>query len=497
MKEILNLNHIDKHFGGIHAVRDVSLSFEQGEVCALIGENGAGKSTLGKIIAGVHQADDGEILFDGERLDSLTPLIAQQKGIGLIFQELDLFPSLSAALNIVNNNISFAHLQRGLMKPSRIQKAVEPWLKKVRLDIPASMPLEEMSMAQVQLVSIARVLSMNARLIIMDEPTSALPDDAGDNLFSLMDELKNDGVTIIYVSHKMNEIFRVADSIAVLRDGEFISKKRASETSREEVIEMMVGRPLSGNERQVSWKTEDEILTVKNLVGAGIHDISFGLNRGEVLGVAGLVGAGRSELGEALFGLEPASGGDICIKGKGVRISSPLGAIKEGIGLIPEDRKTQGLMMQLSVKENMILSNLNMLHRNGFMLKDKIDSLVNELIERINIKSASADACVDTLSGGNQQKVLVSRWMMVNPEILFLDDPTRGVDVGAKEDIYELITRLASEGKGVVFVSSELPELLRCCDRIMVMAEGRIAAVLEAERTSQTEIMSYATKTSA
>jgi ABC-type sugar transport system ATPase subunit len=497
MNEILRLHHIDKHFGGIHAVKDVSLSFTEGEVCALIGENGAGKSTLGKIIAGVHQPENGEMWFNNERMSALTPMQAQQKGIGLIFQELDLFPSLSAAMNIINNNITFNHLQRGLMSPVRIQKEVEPWLKKVRLDIPASMPLEQMSMAQVQLVSIARVLSMNARLIIMDEPTSSLTDDAVDNLFSLMEELKKDGVTIIYVSHKMNEIFRVADTIAVLRDGEFISKKHVSETNRDEVIEMMVGRPLSGNERQVCWKTNENILRVENLHGLGIEDISFDLNRGEVLGVAGLVGAGRSELGEALFGLVPARTGLIKVKGKVIKISSPLDAIREGIGFIPEDRKTQGLMMQLSVKENMILSYLDFLQRKGFLLREKINTAVNSLIERINIKSASADACVDTLSGGNQQKVLVSRWMMVNPEILFLDDPTRGVDVGAKEDIYELITRLAAEGKGVIFVSSELPELLRCCDRIMVMSEGRISALLDAEKTTQKEIMSFATKTSA
>jgi ABC-type sugar transport system ATPase subunit len=493
MEEILILQNINKKFGGVHAVINVSLSVKAGEVCALMGENGAGKSTLGKIIAGIHTPDTGSISFRGETWQSITPSIAQKKGIGLILQELDLFPSLSIAMNIINNNISFRHLEKGILNPGRISKEVEPWLKKVGLDLSPATLLEDLSMAQVQLVAIARILSMNTRLIIMDEPTSSLTNEGVDNLFRLIKELKKDGVTIIYVSHKMNEIFRISDSIIVMRDGIYIDKKATSETKKEEIIEMMVGRSLSGKERQKSCKTQETILRVKDLSTNYIKDISFDLSAGEVLGIAGLMGAGRSELGYALFGIDAQTKGTIEIMGEKLKIRSPIDAIKKGIGFIPEDRKNQGLMMQMSVKENMIMSHLEHLNRKGFFNKDKIYNSVTGLIDKIQIKSASMETCVENLSGGNQQKVLVARWLMVNPSILFLDDPTRGVDVGAKEDIYELITYLASQGKGVIFVSSELPELLRCSDRILVMAEGKQTGILETENTSQNEIMAYAT----
>ncbi|QEN09513.1 sugar ABC transporter ATP-binding protein [Oceanispirochaeta crateris] len=493
MDEILILQNIQKRFGGVHAVQDVSLSFTTGEVCALMGENGAGKSTLGKIIAGIHNPDSGDIWFNGEKLESITPFVAQEKGISLVLQELDLFPSLSVGMNIINNNISFKHLEKGFLSPKLINKAVEPWLKKVRLDINPSTLLEDLSMAQIQMVAIARILSMNTRLIIMDEPTSSLTNDGVENLFSLIDELRKDGVTIIYVSHKMSEIFRISDTVAVMRDGAFIAKKRTAETNKEEIIELMVGRPLSGKERQKSWNRNKTILDVKELTSSTVKNISFSLSEGEVLGIAGLVGAGRSELGEALFGLDPILSGSVELQGKILKNKSPRNAIANGIGFIPEDRKNQGLMMQMSVKENMIMSYLDHLQSRGFFNKEKIHNSVVDLIDQIKIKTASIDSCVEELSGGNQQKVLVSRWLMVNPPVLFLDDPTRGVDVGAKEDIYELITYLASQGKGIIFVSSELPELLRCCDRIMVLAEGQQTALLNAEETTQQEIMSYAT----
>jgi ABC-type sugar transport system ATPase subunit len=278
-----------------------------------------------------------------------------------------------------------------------------------------------------------------------------------------------------------------------MRDGIYIDKKATSETNKEEIIEMMVGRSLSGKERQKSCKTQETILRVKDLSTNYIKDISFDLSAGEVLGIAGLMGAGRSELGYALFGIDAQTKGTIEIMGEKLKIRSPIDAIKKGIGFIPEDRKNQGLMMQMSVKENMIMSHLEHLNRKGFFNKDKIYNSVTGLIDKIQIKSASMETCVENLSGGNQQKVLVARWLMVNPSILFLDDPTRGVDVGAKEDIYELITYLASQGKGVIFVSSELPELLRCSDRILVMAEGKQTGILETENTSQNEIMAYAT----
>ncbi|MDC7232854.1 MAG: sugar ABC transporter ATP-binding protein [Spirochaetales bacterium] len=493
MDEILVLKNVNKHFGGIHAVKDVSLRFNEGKVCALMGENGAGKSTLGKMIAGIYALDSGEIRLNGEKLVFDNPLEAQKKGIGLVLQELDVFPSLSVAQNIILNNMSFAHLEKGFLNSNNINEEVKPWLEKVRLDVNPGKPMEELSMAQIQLVVIARILSMNCRLIIMDEPTSSLTDDAVDNLFSLIRDLKKDNVTIIYVSHKMNEIFQIADEIAVMRDGEFIGKKSADETDPTDIIEMMVGRTVSGKEKQRSWATGDVCLSVRNLITPKMKDVSFDLHKGEVLGVAGLVGAGRTELGEALFGLEPVRSGSIRTEDGELELNNPGDAIKKGIGFIPEDRKLQGLMMSMSVQENMILSTLDDLNRKGFLDNSKIVKNVDSLIDNIRIKTPSGNSCVDTLSGGNQQKVLVARWLMVDPEVLFLDDPTRGVDVGAKEDIYEIITSLASRGKGLIFVSSELPELLRCCDRIMVLSEGRATAVLKCKETTQQEIMSYAT----
>lgn len=493
MEDVLVLKSVNKHFGGIHAVRDVSLSFKGGEVCALMGENGAGKSTLGKMIAGIYPLDSGEMSLWGEETTFSNPLEAQKKGIGLVLQELDVFPSLSVAQNIIINNMSFVHLESGLLNQRSINKEVKPWLDKVGLDIDPGIPMEELSMAQIQLAVIARILSMNSRLIIMDEPTSSLTDDAVDKLFGLIGKLKEEGVTIVYVSHKMNEIFRIADSIAVMRDGSFIGKKQSGETDASGIIEMMVGRKLANRTRQKSWRRDDVRMSVRNLTAGRVRDISFELRAGEVLGVAGLVGAGRTELGEALFGLNPLTAGGVSVGGRELQLKGPADAIAGGIGFIPEDRKLQGLMMSLSVKENMILSRLDELKRRGFLDRPRINKAVKDLIDSIRIKTPSGESCVDTLSGGNQQKVLVARWLMMEPSILFLDDPTRGVDVGAKEDIYQIINDLASEGKGLIFVSSELPELLRCCDRIMVLSEGRQTAILDGAGTTQQEIMSYAT----
>ena len=496
MDNILELKTIHKHFGGVHAVNNVSLNFSRSTVCALMGENGAGKSTLGKIVAGIYPPDEGQIIFNKAPIGNYSPHEAQRMGIGLVLQELDLFPSLSVANNIIINNIRFKKFEKNIMHSGAINKAVEPWLHKVGLSIHPSTPVEDLSMAQMQLVTIARVLSMDTQLIIMDEPTSSLTDDAVDNLFVLIKKLKKDGVTIIYVSHKMNEIFRISDSIAVMRDGRFIDCVETKKSNQKEIIEMMVGRAWSGKTRQVSHKKEKTILSVKNLNNQKLHDISFEVYEGEVLGIAGLVGAGRSELGCALFGLDPIIMGEIRIDNKLVKIKSPINAIRCGMGLIPEDRKLHGLMMQMSIKENIVLSGLDKLHLMGFLAEKKIRKTVDFFVESIQIKSPSMSRtiAVNTLSGGNQQKVLVSRWLAVNPQIIFLDDPTRGVDVGAKEDIYEIITNLASEGKGVIFVSSELPELLRCADRILVLAEGCVEKILDADETNQQEIMSYATR---
>ena len=492
MASILSIQHVSKSYGGVKALSDVSFEIEAAEICALMGENGAGKSTLGKIIAGVERSESGVLLFDGEPLESRTSMEAQQHGIAMIFQELDLFPNQTIGENIIIGNLALSPKQNGFINKRTIEFLSRPWLEKVGLDLPSSVPLGSLPIAQIQLVSIARSLSMRSRLIVMDEPTSALSGEATDTLFELINRLKSDGVTIIYVSHKMEEIFRIADSIVVMRDGKYIGTKRKTETDANEIISMMVGRSIHQKERETSWTQSDSLLKVNKLRTRKLNGVSFDLKKGEVLGIAGLVGAGRSELGAALFGLDPIISGSVEINGKTVDLSSPSKAMNAGIGLVPEDRKNEGLFMQLSVNENLSVSIANRYQKAGFIKRKTVVELVVGIMRRTGTKAASPSICVNTLSGGNQQKVLLGRWLLVDPDILYLDDPTRGVDVGAKEDIYAMINNLAERGKGIIFVSSELPELLRCTDRIMILHDGERVGMINSASAGQEEIMRYA-----
>lgn len=492
MQPILSFRGIDKHFGGIHALRDVNFSIERGEICALMGENGAGKSTLGKVITGVVQSDSGSMEFEGRPHNPGSSLEAQRDGISIIFQELDLFPHQSIAQNFVIGNLKLLPKQRGFLSERRLERSARPWLRKVGLDISPSVPLYHLPIAHVQLVSIARALSMESRLIVMDEPTSALTNDAVDNLFTLVRTLKEEGVTIIFISHKIDEIFRIADSIAVMRDGAYIGTRRKSETSPREIISMMVGREIRKLARQKSWKNDEVVLAFNSITTRKLKDISFELHSGEVLGVAGLVGAGRTEIGSALFGIDKIFGGSISLRGRRIEEFSPRKSIERGISLIPEDRKLEGLLMQQSVRDNVALSVAEHNQVLGFMKRRRIDGLVRGVFESTRIKAASPEVCINTLSGGNQQKVLVGRWLLVGSQILFLDDPTRGVDIGAKEDLYQIISDLAENGRSVIFVSSELPELLRCADRILVLCRGELMGTLDAEKTDQEEVMRLA-----
>jgi ribose transport system ATP-binding protein len=489
---LLQTRNIDKHYDGVHALRGVDFSVKRGEVHALIGENGAGKSTLGKIIAGVVRADGGEIWLDEKRVHIESPLDAQKLGIGIIFQELDLFPHLSVGENIVIRNLKTR--ESPVVSFAQIDRFCEPFLRQVGLDVPVDVPLRDLSIGQMQLVAIARALSMDARLIVMDEPTSALADDAVENLFRLIRDLRAKGVSIVYVSHKMKEILRIADRITVMRDGAVVGTKRANETNIDEIITMMVGRELKAHQQAKRMPGERIILSVRNLTTAKLHGVSFDLQEGEVLGVAGLVGAGRSELGHALFGLDRIVNGEILIHGGAIapRLRSPRDALNLGLCLLPEDRKLQGLAMQATVRENSSLSVLSRFSRAGFLRTRAELSSIKSVHTRTRLKSSSYDAPVSALSGGNQQKVLLAKSLLTDPDVLFLDDPTRGVDVGAKQDIYDLIDELASRGKGVIFVSSELPELLRCCNRIMVLHEGRVSGILDAREATQEKIMSLA-----
>jgi len=495
MEMVLAAEGVHKNFAGVHALVDARVAVARGEVHALMGENGAGKSTLGKVLAGVFRPDAGRILIDGQPVMPADPLEAQRLGVCMIFQELDLFPHLTVAENIAAGNL---HFREGLFtSPLRLAAACEPYLARVGLEVPAECTVGELSLGQMQLVAIARALSMDARVIVMDEATSSLTDDAVARLFRLVGQLRDAGVSVIYVSHKLAEIFRIADRVTVLRDGRTIGTLRTAETDADELVRMMVGRDLRGRVRAATHAAEEVLLEVRGLSTARLHHVGFELRRGEVLGIAGLVGSGRSEIGRALFGLDPLSGGDILLRGRPYRPRGPRQAMDCGLGLLPEDRKLAGLMMQMSVRENASLSALSDLSHGGWVRPGAERQACERVAASTCLRAASHDHAVSSLSGGNQQKVLLGRWLLVDPEVLFLDDPTRGVDVGAKEDIYVTIERLAATGKGVMMVSSELPELLRCCDRILVLHDGRAVGALDATDATQEEIMALATAAAA
>jgi ribose transport system ATP-binding protein len=477
--EVLRADGVHKHYDGVQALRGAKFSLTSGEVHALMGENGAGKSTLAKIAAGSVRADAGEIFLDGKLVEIRNPLDAQRLGIGIIYQELDLFPHLSIAENIaIGRPVKFRELNR----------FAQPFLDQVGLGLSPRKMLGELRAGEMQLVAIARALASRARILLMDEPTSSLFDDAVERLFRLITGLKQRGVAIVYVSHRLDEIFRICDRVTVLRDGATVGTRSVAATTPKELIRMMVGRDLEPavNRQPVSGSA---LLRVSNLCTNKLQNFSFELRKGEVLGIAGLVGAGRSEIGAALFGLDRRESGTIHLNGRAIDPKSPADAIRLGIALMPEDRKREGLMMRMSVAENAVLG-----RPQRFGLIDRAEELraLDPVFRALALRPASAAAPVRTLSGGNQQKVLLARCLLANPQVIFLDEPTRGIDVGAKQEIYEMIDKLKTDGKGVILVSSELPELLSCSDRILVLREGRATATLDAAEATQERIMSAA-----
>ena len=491
MADLLQAENISKHFAGVAALKGASFALRPGEVHALMGENGAGKSTLAKILAGSIRADGGAIFLDGARVSIGGPLDAQRCGIGIIHQELDLFPHLTVGENIATANLQF-HEGR-LVRPKAIEAFCGPFLEQAGLRCDTRLPLSSLSMGQMQLVAIARALSMNARLILMDEPTSALFEDSVDRLFERIAEMKRRGVSVVYVSHKMDEIFRICDRVTVMRDGETIGTRELRKGRPEEIIRMMVGRELDFSARGAARQPGETLLSVTDLSAARLKRVSFELRRNEVLGIAGLVGAGRSELGAALAGLDRRTGGVIRLHGRPADPRSARDGLRAGIALLPEDRKLQGLMMQMSVVENTTLPALGRFSRFGVLQNGEERRSAEPWFRRLALKASSPDACVGSLSGGNQQKVLLARCLLTGADVVFLDDPARGVDVGAKQDIYRAIDELARAGKGVILVSSELPELLRCCDRIMVLREGSVTGMFDAREVTQEAIMTAAT----
>ncbi len=488
---MLECRNIKKHYGGVVALNGVSWKLLPGEVHALCGENGAGKSTLARILCGITVPDSGDISLEGRPVTWLGPQEARGAGIGIILQELDLFANLSVAENLAIGN---ARLEAsGWISPAALHDAARPLLHDVGLDVDPALPLDHLSVSQWQLVAIARVLGLDAKIIFMDEPTSALTDDAVERLFGLIRRLKERGVAIVYVSHKMNEIFRICDRVSVMRDGEMIATETCANTSIDQVIRQMVGREVTMTRGQRTSELKLPLLKIESLSTRKLRDVSFTLNKGEILGVAGLVASGRSELGRALFGTSPVTAGSMQLENRPYRPATPHDAVASGVALVPEDRQKEGLVSGMSIRQNTTLASLSRYSHGSWVSTDEEQIASKNILSRCRTKLADEELPVSSLSGGNQQKVLIGKWLLTNPKVCFFDDPTRGIDIGAKDDIYRLVAELAGEGLGVIWVSSELQELLANAHRILVFHDGRCMEILDAATTTQEEIMRLAT----
>jgi ribose transport system ATP-binding protein len=488
---ILSVRNITRSYPGVKALDDVSIDFQAGEVHALVGENGAGKSTLIKVLTGAIEPDSGEIEIAGRRHESFTPHEALfDLGIGAIYQEFNLVPFLS-----VTENVFFGkEIQRcGFLDSRQMTAETAKVLETLGVEIDPGALVKDLSVAYQQIVEIAKTVSKNVKILIMDEPTAPLTTNETEHLFRLVGTLKDSGVTIIYISHKMSEIIELADRITVLRDGKFITTLDADKTNRQELIGLMVGGTLSESYPDKTAVSGDVLLEVKNLNTPGfLKDISFALRKGEILGFGGLVGAGRTELAEAIFGASPIESGEIFIDGDRVRIASPAQAIARGVGLIPEDRKRYGILAEMSVRENVSYSSLKGFCRMGIIDGRKETEVASSYTDRLRIKTPDLEQKVKNLSGGNQQKVVLSKWLATQCRVLLFDEPTRGIDVGAKQEIYELIRQLADDGKAIMLISSEIPELIGLSDRILVMREGQIVGTLEKGHATQEAIVDLA-----
>ena len=495
MEYVLELKNIYKSFPGVKVLEDVTLQVRPGEVHALMGENGAGKSTLMKILMGIYKADQGSIFLEGKETAMHGPKDAMSKGISMIHQELNTVLDMEVAENVF---VGRELLKKGMEKLkivdiARMREETGRYFREMNIDIDPRAKMRTLSVAEMQLVEIVKAISLNSRIIVMDEPTSAITEKEATVLFAQIERLKKQGVAIIYISHKMDEIFRISDTITVLRDGQWIGTKPAKELDNDMLIKMMVGRELTDIYPKDPVEIGDVILEVKNLSrGKKVRDASFSLRKGEVLGIAGLVGAGRSELVETIFGLYPKTGGQIFLHGKEVHIKSAADAIKNKMALITEDRKQTGLNLIVSVKENIASVSIGKLSTHGIVNDKKINEVSEKYIKELKIKTPDGNAIVGNLSGGNQQKVVLAKWLLDEPDIIIFDEPTRGIDIGAKRDIYLLINNLAKEGKAVIVISSEMAEVMGICDRILVMAEGRINGEVQREEFSQEVIMGYA-----
>lgn len=487
---ILSLREVCKSYNGVPALENVSFDIYSGEIYGLVGENGAGKSTLIKTISGAHQASSGEIFYKGEKFNCKSPNDAISRGIGVVYQEFNLFPNLK-----VYENIFFGvelKKKNGLLDRKRMIERAKEILAELGFDFDVTVKIGALSPAYQQATEIAKCINRNVELMIMDEPSAPLTEREVTQMFKVVKKLNESGITIIYISHKLNEILELTNRVSVLRDGHFIRTFLTSEVTEDELIKNMVGREITDIYPPKVYSEQDEILVVKNLNSSRVHDVSFSLKRGEVLGFGGLVGAGRTETVRLIFGADKKTGGTIFINGKEVKINSPTDAIIDGIGLIPEDRKTQGLVLNKDIFLNCLLPSMKKYSKRGFIKFKEARKSIGELYKVLKIKATGQSQRVVNLSGGNQQKVVLEKWLLRNCDILILDEPTRGIDVGTKQEIYQLIKDLALQGKAVIVISSEMPELIGVSHRVLVMNEGRINAELKGEEITQEAIMSFA-----
>ena len=488
---VLQMIDIDKRFQGVHALKKCNLDLRKGEVHALVGENGAGKSTLMKCLTGIHKPEEGRIVYNGKEVSYKNPKEAQEDGISIVHQELNLMNHLTAAQNIFIGRESKGFI----LNDSIINQKTQELFDHLKLNISPTEKVGNLTVGKQQMVEISKAISFDSSVLILDEPTAALTETEIRELFRTMNDLRARGVTMVYISHRMDEIMEMTDRITVMRDGEYITTLNTKETNLDEIINAMVGRTIYAEPKTHSNVAPDApvVLEAKNLVSKDVKDVSFQLHKGEILGLAGLMGAGRTETARLIFGADPRTSGEIYKNGQQVTIRTPQDAVKAGIGYLSEDRKRFGLAIGLSIADNTILAAAEDFCKMGVIDEQKVRQVTEEYIKKINIKTPSISQLIRNLSGGNQQKVIIAKWLVRNCDVLIFDEPTRGIDVGAKSEIYKLMNDLAAEGKSIIMISSELEEVLRMSDRIICMCEGRLTKVLDIQEASQEVIMKYAT----
>lgn len=489
---LIKTEGIVKEFPGVKALKGINFELKKGEVHALVGENGAGKSTFMKILSGAYSKDSGKVFFEGKEVDINSPKVAQELGISIIHQELTLCHHLTVAQNIF---LGREFVKGQILDEKTQNQEAQRILDFLDIDIKPTQKVDELTVSKQQMVEIAKAISLNAKVIIMDEPTSTLSDREIIELFKVINELKSKGTSIIYISHRLEELSEIADRVSIMRDGAMVATKDFKDLTLDEIIRLMVGRQVSEKYPKVETPRGEKILEVKNLSEKNIlKNISFELYKGEILGISGLVGSGRTELARTIFGADLVDSGEIILHGKRIHIKSPSDAIKNGIVYVPEDRRLNGLALGLSVASNIMLANIDKVSSKiGVIDELKEIEICQKIVKDLQVKTPSLSQKVDNLSGGNQQKVIVGRWLVKQPEIFIFDEPTRGIDVGTKVEIYNILNRLKAEGIGIIVISSELPEILGISDRILVMCEGQLKANLETTKTNQEEIMYYAT----